>query len=64
MLVWVEQRPDRRRSSFALLHGRDHALPDDVQTLFPLIASHRLVAEADAAGDGLAASILQAVPVD
>ena len=54
----------RAARAFALLQGRDHALPDDVQILFPLIASHRLVAEADAAGDGLAASILQAVPVD
>lgn len=54
----------RAARALALLQGRDHALPDDVQTLFPLIASHRLVAEADTAADGLAASILQAVPVD
>jgi len=54
----------RASRAFALLQGRDHALPDDVQTLFPLIATHRLVADADAAIDGLADSILQAVPVD
>ena len=54
----------RAARALALLDGRDHVVPDDVQTLFPLIASHRLVAEADAGSDGLAASILQAVPVD
>lgn len=54
----------RAARALALLDGRDHVVPDDVQTLFPLIASHRLVAEADAGSDGLAASILQAVLVD
>ena len=56
----------RAARALALLDGRDHALPDDVQRLFPLIAAHRLVADTDAAdaGDALAAAILQAVPVD
>ncbi|MET0327908.1 MAG: AAA family ATPase [Luteimonas sp.] len=54
----------RAARAFALLQGRDHVQPDDVQTLFPLIATHRLVADADASADGLADSILQAVPVD
>ncbi|ATD67369.1 ATPase [Luteimonas chenhongjianii] len=54
----------RASRALALLKARDHVVPEDVQTLFPLIASHRLVAEADAGGGDLAASILQAVPVD
>ncbi|WP_394004822.1 AAA family ATPase [Luteimonas sp. WGS1318] len=56
----------RAARALALLQGRDHALPDDVQTLFPLIASHRLVADSDAAaaGSAIADAILQAVPVD
>jgi MoxR-like ATPase len=54
----------RASRALALLQGRDHAVPDDVQTLFPLIATHRLVAEADTGDAGLADSILQAVPVD
>ncbi|HEX5756273.1 MAG TPA: MoxR family ATPase [Arenimonas sp.] len=49
----------------ALLAGRQHALPEDVQALFKEIAAHRLVPEAEAESrDGLAASILAAVPVD
>ena len=49
----------------ALLLGRDHARPEDVQALFPHVAAHRLVADADA-GDAqaLAKSVLHAVPVD
>jgi len=54
----------RAARALALLKARDHVVPDDVQTLFPLIASHRLVADADAGGGDLAAAILQAVPVD
>ncbi|GAB4174678.1 MAG: MoxR family ATPase [Wenzhouxiangellaceae bacterium] len=28
--------------AFALIHGRDHALPDDVKAVFPALAAHRL----------------------
>ncbi|MFU2488495.1 AAA family ATPase [Thauera sp. WH-1] len=34
--------------AWALIDGRDHVLPDDVQTLFPHVAAHRL----HLAGDG------------
>ena len=34
--------------AWALLDGRDHVLPDDIQTLFPHVAAHRL----HLAGDG------------
>ena len=55
----------RAARAHALLLGRAHALPDDVQTLFIAVAAHRLVADADG-GDGtaLAKSILHAVAVD
>jgi MoxR-like ATPase len=55
----------RAARAYALLLGRDHALPEDVQSLFVAVAAHRLVPEADA-GDGhaLARSILHAVAVD
>ena len=49
----------------ALIQGRDHVLPDDVQSLFTEIASHRLVPDGDDTGrDRLAQQILQAVAVD
>ena len=55
----------RASRAHALLAGRDHVLPEDVQALFAQVAAHRLVAEADAGGDAtLARAILQAVPVD
>ena len=55
----------RAARAHALLLGRTHALPDDVQTLFIAVAAHRLGADADG-GDGtaLAKSILHAVAVD
>ncbi|BCT91217.1 ATPase AAA [Lysobacter helvus] len=55
----------RAARAYALLLGREHAVPEDVQALFAAVAAHRLVADADA-GDGaaLARAILHAVPVD
>ncbi|MBS0224865.1 MAG: AAA family ATPase [Proteobacteria bacterium] len=55
----------RAARAHALLLGRGHVLPDDVQAMFPHLAAHRLVANADA-GDAraLARSVLLAVPVD
>jgi MoxR-like ATPase len=49
----------------ALIAGRRHALPEDVQALFVELAAHRLVPEAEAESrDALALSILASVPVD
>lgn len=49
----------------ALLVGRPHVLPEDVQALFKEVAAHRLVPEAEAESrDALAQSIVRAVPVD
>ena len=55
----------RAARAYALLLGREHAVPEDVQALFNAVCAHRLVGDADA-GDGvsLARAILHAVPVD
>ena len=49
----------------ALLAGRAHALPEDVQAVFPFVASHRLTPGASAHGnrDKLALQILEATPI-
>ena len=55
----------RAARAHALLLGRNHVLPEDVQALFAAVAAHRLAAEADAGDNGgLAKAILHAVPVD
>ncbi|MFT4178075.1 MAG: AAA family ATPase [Thermomonas sp.] len=54
----------RAARAHALLLGRGHAIPEDVQALFPAVAEHRLVGEADNAASTLAKEILHAVPVD
>ncbi|ODS64710.1 MAG: ATPase [Arenimonas sp. SCN 70-307] len=55
----------RGARALALLAGRDHALPEDVQALFAPVAAHRLVPESEAEHrDGLAEGILRAVAVD
>ncbi|MFC3717218.1 AAA family ATPase [Luteimonas soli] len=55
----------RAARAYALLLGRAHVLPEDVQALFPAVAAHRLVVDADA-GDGyaLAKAIVHGVRVD
>jgi len=51
--------------ALALIDGRAHALPEDVQALFVEVTAHRLVPEAEAdSRDALAASILKSVAVD
>jgi MoxR-like ATPase len=55
----------RGARAFALLDGRAHVLPEDVQALFAQVAAHRLVPESESEGrDALAASILRSVAVD
>jgi MoxR-like ATPase len=54
----------RAAKARALMHGRDHALPDDVQALAQPVLSHRLVlapeaveaTPAEAVADALAAT--------
>lgn len=55
----------RAARAYALLLGRDHVLPEDVQALFIAVAGHRLSGEAEAgSGAALAKAVLHAVPVD
>ncbi|MGY0611985.1 MULTISPECIES: AAA family ATPase [unclassified Luteimonas] len=55
----------RAARAHALLLGRGHVLPDDIQALFAAVAAHRLVADADAGDEAaLAQAILHAVAVD
>lgn len=55
----------RAARAYALLLGRRHVLPEDVQALFGAVAAHRLVAEAEASSTpALAKAILHAVAVD
>jgi len=55
----------RAARAYALLLGRGHVLPEDVQALFIAVAGHRLTGEAEAgSGAALAKAVLHAVPVD
>lgn len=54
----------RAARAHALLLGRNHVIPEDVQALFAAVAEHRLVGEADTSTAALAKAILHAVPVD
>ena len=52
--------------AWALLDGRDHVLPEDVQAVLPGIVAHRLRPLDDAArtdADALAATLIEAVPL-
>ncbi len=52
--------------AWALLHGRDHALPEDMQAVLPSIVGHRLVPASNDIGhsvDATATALLQQVPV-
>jgi MoxR-like ATPase len=51
--------------ALALMDHRDFVRPDDVQALFVAVSGHRLVPDSEAEGGArLAATILDAVPVD
>ncbi|MBB5520656.1 AAA family ATPase [Xanthomonas cannabis] len=55
----------RAAKAYALLLGREHVLPEDVQALFVAVAGHRLVPEAESSsGPALAKALLHSVPVD
>ncbi len=55
----------RGARAHALLLGREHVVPEDVQALFVAVAAHRLVTDADTGNAAaLAKAILHAVPVD
>lgn len=55
----------RAAQAWALVHGRDFVLPEDVQAVFPAVAGHRLRPQGvDSHGElALAAGLMQSVPV-
>jgi MoxR-like ATPase len=55
--------------AFAALHGRDHALPDDIQYLVPATLAHRLILKPEAelrgrSGRAVLDEILKEVPLE
>ena len=48
--------------AFAVINQRDHALPEDVRSVFPALAGHRLTGQVRS-GHKLAKQILEAVPM-
>jgi MoxR-like ATPase len=55
----------RAAKARALLQGRDHALPDDVQALAAVVLSHRIVLAPEAldiTGEQVVADALAATP--
>jgi len=55
----------RAAKAHALVNGRDHALPDDVQALAPAVLSHRIMLVPEAAGverEAVVASAVAAIP--
>jgi MoxR-like ATPase len=50
--------------AWALLSGRSHVLPEDIQALFVPLAAHRLVTTRGASGESLARALLADVAVD
>ena len=53
----------RAAKALAALHGRDHVLPDDVQTMAPSVLSHRLLlVPSEDDRRGLITDILRRVP--
>jgi len=53
----------RSAQSWALIQGRDHVLPEDVQAVFVAVTGHRIVGRRETQGDQLARHILNAVDV-
>ncbi|HEU0187188.1 MAG TPA: MoxR family ATPase [Gallionellaceae bacterium] len=52
--------------AWALLHGRNAVIPEDIQTVLPGVASHRLQSVQDVQtsdGDKLARELIEAVPI-
>ncbi|TFD93567.1 MoxR family ATPase [Jeotgalibacillus sp. R-1-5s-1] len=39
--------------AYAMLHGRDYVIPDDIQFLIPYIFSHRMILKSEAKYDGI-----------
>jgi MoxR-like ATPase len=56
----------RGARAWALVHGRDTVLPEDIQAIFPATVGHRLLAADDAQpmdGEALAVQLINSVPI-
>jgi MoxR-like ATPase len=51
----------RAAKALALIEGRDHALPDDVQALAPVVLAHRIMLVPEAAGVSRGAIVADAI---
>jgi MoxR-like ATPase len=50
--------------AWALLDGRDHVLPEDVQAVLPAVAAHRLPAAGEQrSADEIARTLIESVPL-
>lgn len=52
--------------AWALLHGRDHVLPEDIQQVMPSVAAHRLLTHSehqDESIDNLVMNLIKQVPI-
>lgn len=53
----------RAAKAWALLHGRDHLIPEDVQAVLSSVIDHRLTGAAQLAGQGVSTQVLQRIAV-
>ena len=56
----------RCAQAWALLHGRDHVLPEDIQAVLPSVVSHRLSLSEDKSGNNphaVATLLVKQVPI-
>ncbi len=53
----------RGTQSWAMIQGREYALPEDVQAVFAAVAGHRIIGRSESHGDQLARQILVSVDV-
>ena len=53
----------RASKAWALLHGREHLIPEDVQAVLPAVVDHRLADAAQQGEHGVSSQILQRIAV-
>ncbi|WP_420591232.1 AAA family ATPase [Bacterioplanoides sp.] len=53
----------RSAKAWALIHGRSHMVPEDIQAVLPAVVDHRLADAADGGAHSVSQQILNTVPV-
>jgi len=53
----------RSAKAWALIHGREHLVPEDIQAVLPAVVDHRLADAADGGAHSVSQQILNTVPV-